>query len=173
MAYKIKFRRRRERKTDYKARLMLLKSFLPRIVIRKTNRYIIVQLVESREAQDIVLCTVNSKGLIKYGWPSSHAGSLKSTPAAYLTGLLFAKRIRENKIQIKKAIVDLGLASATKGSRLFACVKGLADSGINLPHSAEIFPDEPRIYGRHMKKEIPIGEIKEKLLNNQKEKIEK
>lgn len=164
MVYKIKFRRRRKRKTDYKARLFLLKSFLPRIVIRKTNKYITAQLVESKEAQDSVLCTVNSKELLKLGWPSTYTGSLCSTPAAYLTGLLLARKISEKKIKAKKAIVDLGVARATKGSKLFACVKGLVDAGLDLPHSAEIFPDESRIYGRHMKKEIPVGDIKEKLL---------
>ncbi len=166
MVYKIKFRRRRERKTDYKARLSLLKSFLPRIVIRKTNRYIIAQLVESKEAQDFVLCTANSKDLLKQGWPEKYRSSLKSLPAAYLTGMLLARMLKEKKIKLEKAVIDLGIGRATKGSRLFACVKGLVDAGINLPHSKEIFPDESRIYGRHMKKETPIGDIKEKLLSN-------
>lgn len=164
MVYRIKFRRRRKKKTDYKARLLLLKSFLPRIAIRKTNKYITAQLIESKEAQDFVLCTVNSKELLKLGWPAAYAGSLCSTPAAYLTGILLARRISEKNIKIKKAIVDLGIARATKGSKLFACVKGLVDAGLDVPHSAEIFPDESRIHGRHMKKEIPIGNIKEKLL---------
>lgn len=164
MVYKLKIRRKRERKTDYKARLSLLKSFLPRIVIRKTNRYVTAQLVESREAQDFVLCTANSKELLKFGWPGSYIGSLGSTPAAYLTGILLARKIKEKKIEVKKIIVDLGLSRATKGSKLFACIKGMLDNGMSIPHSAEILPDESRVYGRHMKKEIPIGNIKEKLL---------
>jgi len=43
-------RRRRENKTDYKARKKMLESGETRIVIRKTNRYFIVQVVESYEA---------------------------------------------------------------------------------------------------------------------------
>ena len=40
-------RRRLEHKTDYKARLGLLKSNMPKLVVRKSNRYITVQLVIS------------------------------------------------------------------------------------------------------------------------------
>lgn len=163
MAYKKQYRRRRARKTDYKARLTLLKSFLPRIIIRKTNKQIIAQIVETKEAQDYVLCTATSKELLQHGWPQKYSGSLKSVPAAYLTGVLLANKIKKKKIIVKKIIIDLGIARATKGSRLFACVKGLIDSGINAACSADILPDEQRIYGRHMKKEISVQEIKEKL----------
>ncbi|MFH0832052.1 MAG: 50S ribosomal protein L18 [archaeon] len=165
MVYKIKFRRRRERKTDYKARLSLLRSFMPRVIIRKTNRYIIAQLVESKEAQDFVLCTANSKELLQHGWQDKNSGSLKSLPAAYLTGILLAAKISGKKINVKKAIVDMGISKSTKGSRLFACVKGLVDAGMNVPCSKEIMPDESRINGRHMKREIPVGDIKQKLLD--------
>lgn len=164
MVYRVKFRRRRHRKTDYKARLSLLKSFLPRVAIRKTNRYIIAQLIESKEARDFVLCTANSKELLQHGWPERYACSLKSVPAAYLTGILLARKIAEKKIAVKKAVVDLGIARVTNGSRLFACVKGMADAGLSVPYSEKIMPNEARIHGRHMQKEIPVGEIKERLL---------
>ena len=36
-------RRRHQRKTDYKKRIALLKSEKPRIVVRKTNKYILSQ----------------------------------------------------------------------------------------------------------------------------------
>ena len=45
-------RRRREAKTDYKSRLNLLKSGLPRLVIRKTNKFVTGQIIESEIAQD-------------------------------------------------------------------------------------------------------------------------
>ena len=45
-------RRRREGKTDYKARLAMLKSEKPRLVIRKSNRYLVVQIVGSEIAKD-------------------------------------------------------------------------------------------------------------------------
>jgi len=51
-------RRRREGKTDYKARLNLLKSGLPRVIIRKTNNYIILfgkKIVEKEKNTNSIL----------------------------------------------------------------------------------------------------------------------
>lgn len=78
-------RRRHEGKTDYKARLALLTSRKPRIVIRKTNRYVIVQLIESNAAQDKVIAGISSKSLLNNGWSAEKSGSLKSKAAAYST----------------------------------------------------------------------------------------
>ena len=75
-------RRRKEAKTDYGIRLKLLKSGVPRIVFRKSNRYIIAQYVTSNEAQDRVVVGITSKILLKYGWPEDMKGSLKSLPAS-------------------------------------------------------------------------------------------
>ena len=36
--------------------------------------------------------------------------------------------------------LDLGLARATKGNRVFAAMKGAIDGGVNIPHSDSIFP---------------------------------
>lgn len=170
---KVKYRRRREGKTDYKARLALLKSNLPRVVVRKTNRYIIMQLVASREAQDSVLLCVNSRELLDYGWPSKFAGSLRSVPAAYLTGFLFGTKIKKIKLgketkEIKKAVPDLGLSRSTKGARIYAALKGLIDAGLNVACSEKMFPDEKRLYARHMKKEISMQDIKKKIQENGK-----
>jgi len=153
-------KRRRERKTDYNARLKLLKSSLPRIVIRKTNRYIIAQHVKSKKAQDSVVIGVNSKELLKYGWEKS--GNLKSIPACYLTGMLLGKKIKEKKEN--KAVLDIGLIRNVKKGRIYAVLKGLVDSGIEIKHKEGIFPDEKRIKGEHLKNKINFDEIKNKLL---------
>ena len=50
----IRKRRRRENKTDYKMRINLLKSQIQRIVFRKSNRYIIGQVVEM--TRDVLRC---------------------------------------------------------------------------------------------------------------------
>jgi len=95
-------RRRKEAKTDYKARLNLLKSNKPRLVIRKTNRYIIAQIVESNLAQDKVIADFSSQDLLEKGWPKEKAGSLKSLQAAYLTGFgLVKKRSRRSRTKNK------------------------------------------------------------------------
>ena len=155
-------RRRREGKTDYKARLNLLKSRLPRIVIRRTNRYVIVQYIKSKEAQDSVIVTVNSKELLKYGWEKE--GSLKSVPACYLTGLILGQKIKKTEKKENKAIFDIGLARNIKKSRSYAVLKGLIDTGIDIKHEETIFPDENRIKGEHLKNKIDFEKIKQNIL---------
>ena len=70
-------RRRKENKTDYGKRIKLLKSGKPRIVFRKSNRYVVAQYVISKEAQDKTELGVSSKELLKHGWPKENSGSLK------------------------------------------------------------------------------------------------
>jgi len=65
-------KRKNERKTDYKARLTLLKSEIPRIVVRKTNKYLIAQYVKSYEGQDSIIVGVTSKDLLDYGWDKKY-----------------------------------------------------------------------------------------------------
>lgn len=156
---KVDFRRRRECKTNYHLRIKLLKAGKPRLVIRKTNKYIIAQIVKSEEAKDFTITYVNSKELKKLGWNYG----FKNLPAAYLTGFLIAKKAEKQKI--KEAIVDIGLQRSIKGSRIYAVVKGAIDGGLKIPCSEEMFNEE-RIKGKHLKiKDIEnkIEEIKERI----------
>lgn len=149
---KLDKRRRREGKTNYDKRRRLLEGEKPRIVIRKTNKYIIIQLVESKEARDFVKLTVSSRNLLKHGWAEELKGSLKSVPASYLSGLLFGKMA--GKILKGKVIVDTGLIRNTKGSRVYAVLKGIIDSGIKLKTNEKILPEQERITGRHLKQDF-------------------
>jgi len=144
----IRRRRRREHKTNYNKRLTLLEGRKPRIVIRKSNRYILLQYVESRVAQDKILHTTSSRELLEHGWPKEKEGSLKSLPACYLAGILFGKKILKEK---SEAIVDLGLARSTKGSRIYAAIKGIVDSGAKVAHNTKMFPEEKRIHNDEVK----------------------
>ena len=54
-------KRRKEAKTDYGKRIKLLKSSSPRIVFRKTNKYVIIQYVISKEAKDEIEFGITSK----------------------------------------------------------------------------------------------------------------
>jgi large subunit ribosomal protein L18 len=130
-------RRRRERKTDYQTRFNLLKSEKPRLVIRRTNRYLLVQIVESTIAQDKVLAEATSKDLLSKGWPKEKSGSLKSLPAAYLTGFLLIKNLKN---KIGEVVLDLGLQRNIHGSRLYALLKGAIDAGLKVSHSPEALP---------------------------------
>jgi len=158
-------RRRKENKTDYLKRLKLLKSELPRIVFRRTNKYFIVQYVVSDQTKDKIEIGLTSKKLIDYGWPKNSGGSLKSTPAAYLIGLLIGKEIIKNKKEMP--IVDFGMLRVLSKSKVHAFLKGLVDSKLKIKHKEENFPSEDRISGKHLKKDFS------KTFNEIKSKIEK
>ncbi|RLI74833.1 50S ribosomal protein L18 [Archaeoglobales archaeon] len=142
--YKVPLRRRREGKTNYRKRLRLLLSKKPRLVVRITNKRIIAQIIEYHPDGDKVLVATDSSKLRKYGW----LGDLNNTPAAYLLGILIAKQALDKGIN--EAVLDIGLHSPTKGSRVFALLKGVVDGGLNVPYNEEVFPDESRIKGEHI-----------------------
>ena len=152
-------RRRLENKTDYRLRLELLKSQTPRIVIRKTNKYIYAQVVESHEAIDSVKNAVSSRELLKEGWDKKFAGSLKSIPACYLTGLLLAREAGKGKF-----IIDIGMARNISGGRIYALVKGLVEGGLDI-NAGDVMPSKERIEGEHLKPEVKmiIKKVQEKL----------
>ena len=147
---KIPRRRRLEAKTDYKARFSLLKAEKLRLVIRKTNRYIIVQIVSSDTAQDKVVLGMSSKILLSQGLPKESSGSLKSLGAAYLTGFLLGKNAL--KSGIKEVILDMGMYASIKNSRIYAALKGAVDAGLNIPHNKEVLPQMESIKSEKMAK---------------------
>jgi large subunit ribosomal protein L18 len=153
---KLNKRRRLESKTNYKKRLMLLKGNYLRLVVRKTNKYITLQIVESEDAKDKVLYSVSTKNLLKYKWPEEKAGSLKSLSAAYLAGLLLGKKSKELKQEV---ILDSGLIPNTKGSRVYAAVKGASDSGIAVKYNEKAMPNEEKIKNKYEFFEKVKGEI--------------
>lgn len=144
-SYRVPFRRRREGKTDYRSRRALVLSKLPRLVIRRTLKHIIVQIVKAEVTGDQVVASAHSRELAKtYGWK----GSCRNVPAAYLTGLLCGFRAVVHGV--KKAVLDIGLHSPSRGSRVFAALKGVLDAGVTVPHSEDMLPDEDRTSGKHV-----------------------
>ncbi len=150
--------RRRNAKTDYKARIHLLKSQKPRLVVRKTNRYIIAQLIGSQQAQDKIITAATSRDLLGKGWPQEKKGSLKILAAAYLTGYLLGKRCKQKP---REAILDIGMQRNIRGSRIYAVLKGAGDAGLNIPHAKESLPSNEKI--ESSAKTINIKKIKEAL----------
>jgi len=143
--YKVKYRRRREGKTNYYKRYRMVLSKRLRLVARKTLRYIIAQIIKFNPKGDIVLTSAHSIELKKkYGWKAA----TDNTPAAYLTGLLVGLRAKAKGIE--EVILDIGLHRAVKGARVFAVLKGALDAGLKIPHSPEILPSEDRIRGEHI-----------------------
>ncbi len=157
--YLTPFKRRRENKTNYRKRLALLKSKKTRLVIRRSLSNISVQFINFVPNGDQTIAEANSTELKKLGWIRTG-----NVPASYLTGLLAGKKAKNKKIE--EAVLDIGLQISTKGSRIYAALKGVLDSGIKVPCSEEILPSEDRIKGRHISKDLEkqFEEVKNKIV---------
>lgn len=94
--YQVKFRRRREGKTDYRQRKRLCaqdkskyQSPKYRLVARFTNTKVICQIAYALVDGDRILCQASSTELPRYGLKVG----LKNYAASYCTGLLVARRL--------------------------------------------------------------------------------
>jgi large subunit ribosomal protein L5e len=169
--YQTKYKRRRVGKTDYYARKRLItqaknKYNAPkyRLVVRFTNRDIVMQIVTSEISGDKVFAAAYSHELKAYG--IEHG--LTNWAAAYCTGLLIARRVlkklgldedftgveeADGEYQLTeaaegddgarrpfKAFLDVGLHRTSTGARIFGAMKGASDGGILVPHSENRFP---------------------------------
>jgi len=163
----VKYRRRREGKTDYYARKRLVtqdknkyNSPRYRLVVRFSNKDVITQIVYAKITGDFVLAAAYSHELSRYGMPVG----LTNYAASYATGLLLARRlltalkladkyqgnqtIDGNDYNVEAladgpkpffALLDVGLKRTTTGSKIFAVLKGATDGGIEVPHSETRF----------------------------------
>lgn len=166
--FQVKFRRRREGRTDYYARKRLVvqeknKYNTPkyRLIVRFTRKDIICQIAYARVEGDVIICAAYAHELPRYGIKVG----LTNYAAAYCTGLLIARRLLKkfslDKIytgeeEVKgeeyhvddvdgkpgafRCYLDVGLVRTTTGARVFGAMKGAADGGIDIPHSTKRFP---------------------------------
>jgi len=166
--FQVKFRRRREGKTDYYARKRLVvqdknKYNTPkyRMIVRTSNRDICCQIAYARLEGDKIVAAAYSHELPRYGVKVG----LTNYAAAYCTGLLLARRVLkkfnldsvyqgQSKVDGEhfmvedvddgpgafRACLDVGLARTSTGARVFGAMKGAADGGIDIPHSEKRFP---------------------------------
>jgi len=166
--FQVKFRRRREGKTDFFARKRLVvqdknKYNTPkyRMIVRSSNTDICCQIAYARLEGDIIICAAYSHELPRYGVKVG----LTNYAASYCTGLLLARRILqkfnldtvyEGNTEINgelynvednddgpgafRACLDVGLARTSTGAKVFAAMKGAADGGLDIPHSEKRFP---------------------------------
>jgi len=164
--FQVKFRRRRECKTDYYARKRLIiqdknKYLAPkyRFVVRFTNRDIITQIFSADLDHDNCLAAAYAHELPRYGIKLG----LTNYASAYATGLLLARRVNtkfnlpyEGQTEVNgedynvepeedgkapfRVLLDVGLKRTTTGARIFGALKGAADGGLNIPHNDRRFP---------------------------------
>jgi len=156
----IPFRRKKEGKTDYRKRVKLLIASKPRLVVRKSLKHLSAQIIEFNVKGDLIKVAAHTGELKKLGWK----GATSNIPAAYLLGILLAKKAKEKKI--KEAILDIGLYLSSKGNKLYAVLKGVVEGGLHVPHSDKVFPDEKRLQGKHIEEYA-------KSLEQDKERYEK
>ena len=141
-----RFKRRRNGRTDYRRRMRMLRGGVPRAVVRVSNTQVTCQLVEFKMDGDSILASVTGNTLGKYGWPSG--ASRKSVTACYVAGYALAKSAIAAGHD--SAILDIGLAASSPGSRIFAALKGMVDAGLEVPHGENVLPDDDRINGTHI-----------------------
>merc|ERR1712039_184761 len=166
--FQVKFRRRREGRTDFYARKRLViqdknKYNTPkyRMIVRSSNTDICCQIAYARLEGDIVICAAYSHELPRYGVKVG----LTNYAAAYCTGLLLARRVLtkfsldtvyEGNTSVDgsmfcvedqdggpgafRACLDVGLARTSTGAKVFAALKGAVDGGLDIPHSEKRFP---------------------------------
>jgi len=164
----MKYRRRKNGKTDYHARRKLVKqdkdkynSPKYRLVVRLTNKRFICQIVYSTIQGDRTVCEATSKELEKYEVPVGHT----NYAAGYATGLLIARRcltkmgLADDFVGVEEAdaeefhiedegsdrrpfkvFLDVGPIRTIQGSRIFSVLKGAVDGGLHVPHSIRKFP---------------------------------
>jgi len=166
--FQVKPRRRREGKTNYKARRGMIRQDKNkynnkkyRMVVRFTNQRVICQIIYATIRGDMTVCHAHSDELPKYGVPVG----LKNYAAAYCTGLLCARRClkhfgldeafkgkeeidgedyhvedEENDKRPLKVILDVGLQRTSVGHRMWGALKGAVDGGLHIPHNNRRFP---------------------------------
>merc|ERR1711898_30260 len=133
-----------------------------RFVVRFTNKDIICQVMSSKIKGDVCHAAAYAHELPRYGLKVG----LTNYAAAYCVGLLLARRhlttlgmadLYSGKAEADgedynvfadqqrdeearnpfKAILDVGLARAPTGARVFAAMKGACDGGLDVPHSTQ------------------------------------
>jgi large subunit ribosomal protein L18 len=117
-------------------------------------------VVEYHPDGDRILAQATSPELVKMGWNTS--GS--TLPAAYLTGLLAAKRA--TKAGIETAILDGGLGKPSTGGKIYGALQGAVDGGLDVAHGEEVLPSPERLRGEHLSDGVPemFEKVKDKIM---------
>ena len=135
-------KRNRQKKTNYRKREALLISRNSFITVKISDQNVNCQVLKPTPTGDVVISSVHSRELKKYGWK----GSMNSLPACYLVGFILGKKSIEKGTN--SAILYTGKDAFT--SRIAASVKGITDAGFNVPVSEDILPTDERIRGKHI-----------------------
>ena len=142
MTYVQTLKRIRSDKTNYHKRAALLIGRHSFVTIKVSDQNVATQVIKPTATGDLVITSAHSKGLVKQGWK----GALNNLPACYLTGLLLGKKAQEKNVQ--NVVLYIGKDHFT--SRVAACLRGIYDSGVNIPVSEDSLPPDDRVSGKHI-----------------------
>jgi len=143
---RLRFKRRRNGKTDYRRRLRMLRGGAPRAIVRVSNTQVVCQLAQFDPEGDRIVASFSGNNLAAYGWPGE--ASTKSVPACYVAGYALGKSALSAGHD--SAILDIGLASSSPGNRIFAALKGMIDAGLDVPYGDGVLPSDDRVNGAHI-----------------------
>ena len=62
--------------------------------------------------------------------------------------MLFGRKSKEARFD--EGFLDIGLRTPTHGSKVYAALKGVIDSGMEIPYDASVLPPDERLNGRHI-----------------------
>uniref|UniRef100_A0A7S0S127 Large ribosomal subunit protein uL18 C-terminal eukaryotes domain-containing protein n=1 Tax=Chlamydomonas leiostraca TaxID=1034604 RepID=A0A7S0S127_9CHLO len=201
--FQVKYRRRRQGKTDYRARLRLVKqdknkynTHKYRLVVRFSNKDVTCQIVYSTIQGDVVVAAAYAHELPEYGLKVG----LTNYSAAYCVGLLVARRVlakfgladtykgceepdgEDYNVEAVDdgprpfyCLLDTGLKRTSTGSKVFAALKGALDGGLDIPHNEKRFVGfaDKKLDAETLQKYIYGGHVAEYQETMQEEEPEK
>lgn len=141
---RVRYRRERDGKTDYRYRARLLQSGKPRLVARISLQHVRAQIVVPGSDGDDILASAFSKELSDWDWE----GNTSNIPAAYLVGFLCGLRAKDEGVD--SCVMDIGRFVPESQAKIFAVLKGATDAGLEIPHKEEILPSDERCRGEHI-----------------------
>eukprot|EP00485_Elphidium_margaritaceum_P007158 CAMPEP_0202708848 /NCGR_PEP_ID=MMETSP1385-20130828/21005_1 /ASSEMBLY_ACC=CAM_ASM_000861 /TAXON_ID=933848 /ORGANISM="Elphidium margaritaceum" /LENGTH=320 /DNA_ID=CAMNT_0049367939 /DNA_START=93 /DNA_END=1055 /DNA_ORIENTATION=- len=139
-----------------------------RFIVRKSNTDVICQVASSKMIGDQILCAAYSHELKRYGLNVGLTNYAAFYCTGLLLARRLLKKLKLDKVypgkkkldgnkfrsQVTnvrwkpndkicrpfKCLLDIGLARASTGARVFAALKGAVDGGLDIPHSERRFP---------------------------------
>jgi large subunit ribosomal protein L18 len=140
--YKVAYRRRRKNLTNYTRRLPMVRGETARLVVRKSGRHVLVQMVKFSPQGDLVVASAHSSELTGMGWLAQ-----SNAPTAYLVGMLAGTRAMKGGE--KGFHLDIGMSTPSVGNIGYCAALGAKDSGMECNIGEERIAPE-RVAGKHI-----------------------
>merc|ERR1712216_601588 len=151
--YQVKYKRRRDGKTDYRQRLKLTRqdknkysSPKYRLVVRFTNKDIVCQIMYATITGDKCICAAYAHELPKSGLKVARRALKKLGLDEIYEGCTepdgedFHVEEVEGEKRPFRCLLDVGLRATNRGGRVWGALKGACDGGLDIPHNEKRYP---------------------------------